>query len=327
MSDRPSLFTISVVVPVYNESLGLSDFHKSLTAALKQIPAKSYEVIYCDDGSVDTTVVHIKELARHDKRVKLVALSRNFGKENALTAGIAHANGDAVLTLDGDGQHPTDLIPEFVTTWQQGAQVVVGIRTENQGEGWVKRWGSTIFHRMFNSVTGQELLAGSTDFRLIDKEVQQEFLKLHESDRITRGLIDWLGYERQYVYFKANPRQTATPGYGFRKLTKLAINSFVSLSPTPLYLFGYLGVVITGGSLLLGLSILIEQLLLGDPLGWDFTGTAMLSVLMLFLIGIVLMSQGILSLYISHMHTQTKQRPIYVINQKRSINISKDNGK
>ena len=317
-SKNPAL---SVVVPLYNESAGVANFHASLIQVVDDVSAGSYEIIYCDDGSADNTGSVIKQLRAGDSQIKLISLSKNFGKENALAAGISQATGQAIIMLDGDGQHPVELIPKFVDAWKAGAQVVVGVRSENQKEGFTKRFGSKVFYKLFNSLTGQKMLAGSTDFRLIDKVVQQAFLELKESDRITRGLIDWLGFKRELIYFTANARQAGSASYSNRKLIRLATDSFVSLSPTPLYLFGYLGVFITFSSLLLGLSVILEQLILGDPWHWKFTGTAMLGILIIFLVGIVLMSQGILSLYISHIHTQSKQRPLYIIDYGKSAGI------
>ncbi len=314
---------ITVVVPLYNESAGLSSFHTKVMKTLEALD-RPYELIYCNDGSTDNSGHLIREWRRLNPRIRLIQFSRNFGKESALSAGIAHAKGAGILMIDSDGQHPPELIPQFISAWEKGARVVVGVRKNNKGESLFKRLGSRLFYSLFNRLPGQKLVPGSTDFRLIDKEVQAAFLKLKETDRITRGLIDWLGFERQYIYFTANPRAAGTASYSRRKLLKLAANSFVSLSPTPLYVFGYLGVLITTFALLLGSSVFVEQLLLGDPLGWKFTGTAMLGTLILFMVGIILMSQGILSLYISHIHNQTKQRPLYIIDMVGSAGLEKE---
>jgi dolichol-phosphate mannosyltransferase len=171
-------------------------------------------------------------------------------------------------------------------------------------------------------LAGQELVPGSTDFCLIDQAVQQAFLNFKEDGRITRGLIDWLGFRREFIYFEARARADGSSSYSRQQLMGLAANSFVSLSPKPLYLFGYLGVLITVAALLLGTSVLIEQVILGDPWHWKFTGTAMLGILTLFLVGIILLSQGILSLYISHIHSQSKGRPLYVIDYSGSSGIA-----
>jgi glycosyltransferase involved in cell wall biosynthesis len=318
---KSSDFLLSVVVPLHNEAAGLTAFHASLVTALQ--PFASYEILYCDDGSTDETAQVVRDLAATNSNIKLLCFSRNFGKENALTAGLTHAAGEAIITIDGDGQHPVELIPEFVAAWQAGNQVVIGVRKTTKEQSSWKQWQSRLFYKVFNKLSEQKLIPGSTDFRLIDRQVQQAFLQLNESDRITRGLIDWLGFKRHLITFTPKRRQHGEAAYSQRKLMVLAVNSFVSLTRTPLYLFGYLGVIITIFSFVLGLAVFVEQLLLGDPLQWNFTGTAMLGILILFLVGIVLLSQGILSLYISLLHNQSKQRPLYVIDYQASAGIKK----
>lgn len=313
---------ISVVIPVYNEADNIRPLYNALRSIVQEASDNKYEIIFVDDGSADQTAQAVAELRADNIKIKLLCLSRNFGKEVAMAAGIAEAGGEAVITMDGDGQHPADRIPDFVAAWRDGAQVVIGVRTANSREGVIKKYGSKLFYGVMNRLLGVTMVAGSTDFRLIDREVQQEFIKMYEPNRITRGLIDWLGYKRAYIKYAANPRVAGTAGYKFRPLVKLAANSFVSLSPVPLYVFGYLGLFITGGSLLLGLAILVEQIFLNDPLHWNFTGTAMLSVLVLFLVGLILVSQGALALYISHIHAQTKGRPLYVVNHRTSLGLS-----
>lgn len=322
--NEPKEFLLSVVVPVYNESTGLPEFHQLLLKQVEKVAKNDYEIIYCDDGSSDETAKIIRHLHQANPKIKLIKLSRNFGKENALSAGIHAAKGDAIVTIDGDGQYPVELIPDFIAKWQAGFSVVVGIRSSNKGEGWFKKIGSYYFYKLFNRLTGEQLIPRSTDFRLIDRAVQEAFISLGETDRMTRVLIDWLGFSRSFINFEARPRQTGSAGYGRRKLMRLATHSFVSMTPVPLYLFGYLGVFITAGALVLGGSVLIEQILLGDPWHWKFTGTAMIGILLLFLVGIVLMAQGMLSLYISHIHSQAKRRPLYVIDHKGSAGVGKN---
>jgi dolichol-phosphate mannosyltransferase len=314
---------LSIVVPLHNEAAALQLFHDALTPVLSDLTALDHEIIYVNDGSTDSSAQIIQQWHEHDRTVKLVSLSRNFGKENALTAGIAEATGDAILTLDADGQHPVEAIPAFVEAWQKGAQVVIGIRRDDGGIGWFKKLGSGLFYKSFNNMTGEHLVPRSTDFRLIDQQVRQAFLRLNESDRITRGLIDWLGFRREYIKFNVQRRVAGTPTYSNRKLFQLATHSFISLSARPLYAFGYFGVFITLISFVVGIAVGIEQLLLGDPLSWNFTGTAMLSMLLLFLVGILLMSQGALAVYISYIHKQSKQRPLYIIDQTASAGIRK----
>lgn len=315
---------LSIVVPIYNEAANLIEFNKDLLNEMKQLASlgiNDYEIIYVDDGSSDASATIIKDLQKTNSTIKLICLSRNFGKESALAAGIAEACNDAVITIDGDGQHPVDVMPELVAKWQAGSKVVIGVRRNSGAESWVKRQNSRLFYSIFNKLASQKLTPNSTDYRLIDKQVQQEFLKLHESDRLTRGLIDWLGFSPSYVKFDVRMRSHGKATYSQTKLIGLATNSFVSLTTKPLYLFGYLGVAITSSSLILGLSIMVEQLIMGDPLNWNFTGTAMLSILILFLIGLVLISQGIMSLYISTINNQSKNRPLYIIDHQKSSGI------
>ncbi len=317
---------ISVVVPLYNEAAGLATFHKALVKQLNAVSKDSYELIYCDDGSLDDTAKVVQKFIASNKKVRLLRLTRNFGKENALTAGISVAKGQAIIMIDGDGQHPVELLPEFIASWKKGSRVVIGLRSRSKNENYIKRLSSNWFYKIFNQLTNNELVSGATDFRLIDRSVQQAFLAIEETDRITRGLIDWLGFQPTYISFDVRPRIAGNASYSNRKLIRLAANSFVSLSPKPLYMFGYLGILITFSAFILGLAVLIEQLLLGDPLHWKFTGTAMLGILILFLVGIVLMSQGILSLYISHIHSQSKGRPLYVVDYNQSVGIKTNDG-
>ncbi len=322
MAAREDLL-LSVVVPLYNESGGLPDFHKKLLEVLEKSTGGAYEIIYCDDGSDDGTAQLVHEWHKHDPRVKLIKLSRNFGKEIATTAGIHAATGDAVITIDADGQHPIELIAEFVKRWRHGSKVVIGVRTENQKEGWVKRFGSKLFYGLFNRFTGMKLTPRATDFRLIDKSLQREFIKMTERNRITRGLIDWLGYDRDYIEFKANARPDGQAGYSFKKLFKLAIDSAISLSISPLYITAYIGAVVLPISTILGIAMIINAGL-GDPLNLHATGSAYLVVLLLFLVGVLLVSQGIIGLYLSHIHTETQNRPLYVIDYEASAGAKKD---
>lgn len=313
---------LSVVVPLYNESQGLDIFHnKILLPSVEKFANNSYEIIYVNDGSSDTTLEKLSFIAKENKRVKVVNLSRNFGKEIATTAGISIAKGEATIIMDGDGQHPPSLIGEFLDKWRNGAQVVIGVRESNKKEGFIKKFGSKIFYRLFNSTSGSEIIPRSTDFRLIDALVQNEFLHFTERHRITRGLIDWLGFKREYISFDSPARIAGEASYNTRQLIKLAMNSFISLSLKPLFIFGWIGVAITTISLIVGLFLLVEQVLLGDPVGLRFTGTALLVIFVSFLIGLVLTSQGIIAIYLSHVHSQTQNRPLFVIDIKHSLNL------
>lgn len=315
-------YVISIVIPAHNEQEGIEQFHTTmLMPALKRHLRGAYEIIYVNDGSTDATLQKLTKLAGKNRRIKIVNLSRNFGKEIATTAGIGQSTGDAVIIMDADGQHPPELIDQFIAAWQRGAQVVIGVRTSNQKEGVIKKFGSKVFYALLNSISESHTVPRSTDFRLIDAHVRREFLTFTERNRITRGLIDWLGFQRDYIEFDSPARLAGHASYTVGKLTKLAINSFTTLSLRPLFIFSYIGAFITLASLIVGIFIFIEQFILGDPLGLDFTGAALLGIFISFLVGIVLMAQGIMSVYLSHIHTQTQNRPLFVIDPVRSVNL------
>lgn len=319
----PSKPLISIVIPLYNESANLADLQTALQAVFVALPKYSFEAVYVDDGSRDDSLLVLHRLAKADKRLRIVSLTRNFGKEVATTAGLHKACGEAIITLDADGQHPVELIPEFVKRWQAGAKVVIGVCTANPRAGLLKRLGSKLFYMTINRLNGTYLVPGSTDFRLIDRVVQQSFDRLTERNRITRGLIDWLGYQREYITFIANPRLAGDPSYSFSRLVKLFVDSVISLSISPLYLTAYLGIVVLPLATLLGLLMIVDKLL-NDPLHLKLTGSAFVMILILFLMGVLLLSQGIIGLYLSHIHSETQNRPLYLIDEYQSKRLHED---
>lgn len=312
---------LSIVVPMYNESEGALLFHESLIKSAKSASKNSFEIIYVNDGSTDDTLEILTKVAKKDPAIKVVNLSRNFGKEVATTAGISVAQGQATIIMDGDGQHPPKLINEFIARWRDGAQVVVGVRGTNTNEGVIKKWGSKVFYKLFNSTSGSKIIPRSTDFRLIDSVVRAEFLRFTERHRITRGLIDWLGFKRDYITFDAPARLAGEASYKTSQLVKLALHSFTSLSLKPLFFFGWVGVVITCLSLATGIFIIVEYFVLKDPLLLGFSGSFMLGVFMSLMVGIILISQAILATYLSHVHVQTQDRPLFIIDPTNSTNL------
>ncbi|HWT55741.1 MAG TPA: glycosyltransferase family 2 protein [Candidatus Microsaccharimonas sp.] len=307
---------LSVVVPLYNEAAGIETFYQALHGVLEALQIE-YEIIFCNDGSRDDTLAIIRRLAKQDRAVRYLSLTRNFGKELAVTAGIHAARGKAILMLDADGQHPVKRIPEFIEHWRAGAKVVVGIRTANRHQALIKKLGSSTFYRLFNKLSHTRLVPGSTDFRLIDETVQHDFIRLTERNRITRGLIDWLGYKQEYIYFEANDRIAGEATYSLGGLLKLSIDSVVSLSVSPLFVVAYIGAVVLPLSLLIGLGMVVN-LLFGDPLGLHATGGAYVAVLTLCLVGILMVSQGVIGLYLSHIHAESQNRPLYLIDRDNS---------
>lgn len=313
--------SLSVVVPVYNEEEVISDFlKKELLPVMNGIKDYKKEIILVDDGSSDNTLKILGKFV-NEKGVKIIALSRNFGKEAALSAGIKYARGDAVITMDADGQQPPKLIPDFIKKWEEGADIVTGVRDRFTKHGLIPRIGSKIFYWLLRMMGNKTTVPGSTDYRLMDREVVEEFNKLSEHNRITRGLIDWLGFKQEHINYTYGVRMAGKPSYSVKKLFNLAIDSFVSMSTTPLVIFGYIGGIITVFSFILGMFIIIQQHIMGDPLGLKWNGAIQLSVFVTFLVGLVLISQSITALYISHIHAETKGRPLYIVDKKRSKNL------
>ncbi|MBR5939199.1 glycosyltransferase family 2 protein [Candidatus Saccharibacteria bacterium] len=313
---------ISFVMPIHNEEEGIADFlEKDFLPNVEKIENYKKEVILVNDGSTDGTLTILQKFAAKNKGIKVVALSRNFGKEPALSAGIFVAKGDAIITMDADGQQPPKLIPEFIEKWEKGAEIVTGVRDKYTKHGLIPKLGSKLFYRLLKVMGSKSTVPGSTDFRLIDREVADEFNKLSEHNRITRGLIDWLGFKQEYIYYTYGVRMAGKPSYNFKKLFHLAIDSFISMSSTPLVIFGYIGIFITIFSFILGMFIIIQQYILGDPLGLKWNGAVQMAVFITFLVGLVLISQAITALYISHIHAESQGRPLYIIDKKESRNL------
>lgn len=321
---------ISVVVPVYNEEKGICHFlSKDLIPELNRLEDKyNFELILVNDGSSDNTLAILQSFINDNKKIlnspiKLIAFARNFGKEIALSAGIKESTGDAVLTIDADGQQPPKEIHKFIKSWEKGNEIIVGVRDHFTKHGLIPRLGSKMFYKLFRIMGNKDTVPGSTDFRLMDREVVDEYNKFTEHNRITRGLIDWMGYKKEYINYVYGNRFAGKPSYTFKKLFKLAIDSFVSMSDTPLVIFGYLGSLISIFSALLGLFIIINQYVLGDPLRLYWNGAVQMTVFITFLIGLVMISQYVTALYISHIHSETQNRPLYIISKKNSKNLKK----
>jgi len=303
---------ISIIAPIYNEEKNIVALYERLDDVVKNLDYQ-FEFIFVNDGSVDKSIRELKKLEAVDERVKIIDFSRNFGKEIATTAGINNCQGDACIMIDADLQHPVEVIKEFLEKWENGAEVAIGVRQENKGEGFVKKVGSFFFYKIINCISDTRIVPNATDFRLIDRVVIDEFNKMTERNRMTRALIDWMGFRRVYINFKANERLHGIASYSYLKLFRLAFNSMISLSLFPLKLAGYLGIIITFLSGVLGIFIFITRYITNTL---DYSGSAILAVIILFLIGIVLVCLGLIALYIANIHAEVVNRPLYVIRKK-----------
>jgi len=309
---------ISIVIPFYNEENNIPLVYRELKKILNNANY-SFEIIFVNDGSTDNSSTELDKITAADHTVKVIEFSRNFGKEVAMTAGLDICQGAACILMDADLQHPVEMMHEFIKRWENGAEVVVGVRNKNKSEGLIKKAGSYLFYLTINAISETEITPSSTDYRLLDRIVIEEFKRLKEKNRMTRALIDWLGFKRDYVYFNANERLYGKPSYNYLKLFRLAVSSYISHSLLPLKIAGYLGIVITSFSTLLGLVMFVDKFFLKDPYKMYFSGTAMLATIIMFLIGIVLSCLGLIALYIGNIHGEVVNRPMYII--RRRVNL------
>lgn len=314
---------ISVVVPVYNEEAGILDFLDEQLLPVISGLLYTVEVVVVNDGSRDKTLAEIDKCKlKKNKNFKIVSFTRNFGKEIALSAGIKEATGEAVILIDGDGQHPVEMIPKMIAEWEKGAEIVTAVREENTTR---HKLGSKLYYVTMRMFGNKQVVVGAMDFRLISRSVANEFNDFTERNRLARGLIDWMGVPQTYIKVKTKNRVKGKPTYSAKRLARLTVDSLVSASRTPLLIFGYIGIFITVVSFLFGLFILIQQYILGDPLGLDWSGAVAMSVFVSFLVGLVLISQAITALYISQIHVEAKGRPLYIIDKKKSHGIKGSN--
>jgi polyisoprenyl-phosphate glycosyltransferase len=311
MNNRQS--KISIVIPAHNETSGLRLFLHTVDKVIQNLNEHIWEFVFVDDGSTDSTWEIINDLSRTDRRVKGVRLSRNFGKEVALTAGAESAdNADAVIFIDADLQHPPSIIPELVKQWKEGFQIVSAQRKSIQ-YSMVREFGSTLFYFMLRRYSDLDIQPKASDFRLLDKKVIQALLMFKERNRFFRGIIDWMGFKKTSIIFDAPQRVDGDSTFTFRKLFSLAINSFTSFSLLPLRITGYLGLAITSITTILLIYMVSAHLIFAITI---YTPLAYFVVFNTFLFGIVLSALGLIGLYVGYIHTEVIGRPIFIIQEK-----------
>ncbi|WP_114416413.1 glycosyltransferase family 2 protein [Marinospirillum perlucidum] len=305
---------ISVVVPVYKEERNICSFYERLNTVLSKLNEYSFRVIMVNDGSPDNSMQELRKLCTVDNRVSAIGLSRNFGKEIALSAGVAEAaDSDAVICIDADLQHPPELIPELIDKWNDGFDIVATVRRTIDEQPLFRRLGSHFYYWVMRKISGLDMVSQTTDYRLYDKKVINAFLLATERERMFRGIMDWMGYDKVYVEFDAAARESGEAGYSYAKLIKLALNSITSFSLLPLRATAYLGFLITISTSLLLLWMGFSYLLNEEPI---YTALAFVVVFNTFLIGIVLSCLGLVAHYIGAIHTEVINRPLYLIKEK-----------
>lgn len=299
---------ISVVVPAFNEQEVLPEFHRRLRAVLDNITGDN-EIIYINDGSRDDSLSVLRELLRTDTRVSIVDLSRNFGKEVALTAGLDHARGAAVVVIDADLQDPPELIPELIERWEQGYDVVYAKRTERAGETFFKKFTAKLFYRVIKRISRVEIPEDSGDFRLLSRRALDAVKKLRETHRFMKGLFAWVGYPHTAVLYRRDARYAGITKWSYWKLWTLALEGITSFTIAPLKIATYAGMFAALMAFVFVVFIVYKTLVYGDPV----PGYPSLMVVVLFLGGLQLMALGIIGEYLGRMFMETKQRPLYLV--------------
>lgn len=308
---------LSVVCPVYGEELGLWEFYRRTTEALEAIqPKVDHELVFVDDGSPDKSLAILRDLAAEDPRVKVLALSRNFGHQIAVTAGIDHARGDAVVLIDTDLQDPPEVIAELVERWRDGFRVVYGVRTAREGESAFKLLTAKAFYRVVNRLSDVELPLDSGDFRLMDRKVVDALREIREENRYIRGLVSWVGFSQCAVEYRRDARFAGTSKYPLSKMFRFALDGITSFSERPLRLAAQIGGLTTLAGLLLMIWIVASKLV--DPTR-SLPGFASLMIVVLFLGGVQLLSIGLLGEYVGRIYRETKRRPLYVLEDRLNL--------
>lgn len=303
---------ISLLIPCYNEQEVIQACHNRVAAALIDLPYR-FEIIYVNDGSRDSTIDKLRQIQSADARVRVVNLSRNFGKEAAMTAGLDKAGGDAVIILDADMQDPPELISELLKIWkEQNADVVYGQRLTRDGETWLKKKTAALFYVLINIISDRVSIPRNTgDFRLMNRRTVNALESLREHHRFMKGLFAWVGYKQVPLYYHREPRLAGNTKWNYLKLIDLALEGITGFSMTPLRFATLCGVLIAGLSFLFGALILLKTIIFGR----DIPGYASLAVMVAFFSGVQLLSIGLLGEYIGRIFNETKNRPLYLIDE------------
>jgi glycosyltransferase involved in cell wall biosynthesis len=304
--------TISIIAPFYNEGEGVDHFYQAISCILDQLPAYEFEVICIDDGSKDDTLVKLISVAEKDSRFRVIELSRNFGKEAALTAGVDAATGDAVIPIDADLQDPPELIPQMIKAWSEGAEVVLARRVDRSSDSFLKRKTAEVFYRFHNRLSSVQIPENVGDFRLMDRIAVDALKQLPEQHRFMKGLFAWVGFKTVTIDYARNPRTAGTTKFSGWKLWNFALEGITSFSATPLKFWSYIGGL--GALFTLGYAIFIISRTLIR--GVDIPGYASLLVAVLFFGSLQLISVGILGEYIGRIYVETKHRPLYLIRKR-----------
>lgn len=302
---------ISVVVPVFNEEDVISDFHQRALDTLRSLHC-DFDVLYVNDGSCDRSPEIIRGFVQQDDSVALIDLSRNFGKEAAMTAGLDHAEGDIVIVIDADLQDPPELIPELIRVFQSGDyDVVYAQRASRSGEAYLKKASAHLFYRVIGRLTGIDIPRDTGDFRLMNRRAVDALRRLREHHRFMKGLFAWIGFRQAALLYDRDPRFAGTSKFNYWRLWNFSIEGITSFTTAPLKVASYVGLVTSIGASLYGLGIIVSTLVFGNPVA----GYPSLLVIVLFLGGLQLLTLGIIGEYLGRIFNEAKQRPLYFVRE------------
>jgi glycosyltransferase involved in cell wall biosynthesis len=304
--------TLGIVIAAYNEADALPGMHARLSRVLDELGLPA-QVVYVDDGSRDATWAVLSGLAAADPRVRAMRLSRNFGKELALTAGLDHVDADAVVVLDADGQDPPELLPAFVARWREGHDVVYGTRASREGETWVKKATAKAFYRVMNRLSNTSVPADTGDFRLMSRRVVEALRGLRERQRFMKGLFAWVGYPSTSITYQREPRIAGRSKFNYWRLWNFALEGITGFSTAPLRVATYVGLGTALVAFAYGAWIIAKTLLWSDPV----RGFPTIMAVVLFLGGVQLMALGVIGEYLGRLYLEAKQRPLYLVQEWR----------
>jgi len=302
---------ITVVVPVFNEKESLPELYRRMSEALDSL-GETWELIFVDDGSQDGSTEIIRQLAKQDDRVTPIIFARNFGHQIAVTAGLDYSRGQAVVIIDADLQDPPEIIPELIEKWREGYQVVYAVRSEREGETWLKTATASMFYRLIFRITDVKIPLDTGDFRLLDRKVVDVMCRMRERHRFLRGMAAWVGFRQVGVPYRRAARFAGVTKYPFRKMLRLALNAITGFSYFPLQVATYIGFISAGISIIV-IPFVVGLRLLGSQ---AFFGQASTLLAVLFLGGVQLICVGILGEYIGRIYDEVKGRPLYIVSEE-----------
>jgi len=309
-------FVLSIVVPVYNEEQNIPILYDRVKAIIRPLAA-DYEFIFVDDGSEDASVPVVLNLRRQDSRVRLLSLSRNFSHQIALTAGLDHTQGDAVICMDADLQHPPEMIPSLIVNWQAGYDIVGTERRDIGRTSFFKKFTAKIFYQAINRISDTEIDVNSADFRLLDRKVVEILRQIRERHRFLRGLVNWVGFKKIVLPYDVGRRLHGKSKYSVNKMVRFALDGIVAFSEVPLIIAAVLGGLLSLSSFLYGCIVVYQRLFTAvTPPGW-----ASLLASILFLNGLIMLFLGIIGVYIAAIHNEVKKRPLYIVRDAAGIEV------